>query len=54
MMFLQNFGLPVHLIELILHRAGPESLSAVCALSKADLEYTSKRQNVYSSAPFNW
>ena len=52
--FLQSVGLPDHLIELILQRAGPKSLSVVCALSKADLEYISKRQNVYSSAPFNW
>ena len=54
MAFLQRFGLPDDLIDLILARAGPESLSEVCALSKADLEYISKRQNVYSSAPFNW
>ena len=54
MMFLQKFGLPDHLIELILQRAGPKSLSVVCALSKADLAYITSRQNVYSSAPFNW
>ena len=54
MMFLQRFGLPDHLIELILERAGPESLNVVCALSKADLEYITSRQSVYSSAPFNW
>ena len=54
MAFLQRFGLPDHLIDLILQRTKPESLSVVCALSKADLEYISKRQDVYSSAPFKW
>ena len=54
MAFLQSFGMPDHLIDPILQRAGPRYLSVVCALSKADLEYISKRQNVYSSVPFNW
>ena len=55
MSFLLDRGLPEDIVlEGIIKRVGPEALSVLCALSKADHSYITSRQHILSSKSFGW